>query len=257
MKRQDIDQRPLVSIIIVVYNGANLIAQAVTSVLCQTLDSVELIVVDGKSTDGTLSCLEKYSDRIATIISESDSGIYDAMNKGVRASHGRWLYFLGSDDYLASETVLEEIFCALSQAVFQPQLVFGYVCNQYGRLIRSRWDWNMMLHNTLHHQSCFYHADLFVNFCYDVSFKLIADYELNLTCYLAHKPCLSLPVVVAVCRDGGASTTPVNFHVFVHETNEIRRRIVPLMYCFLMNIIFHIKCNTWLFWRRFRAGLNS
>jgi len=96
----------LVSIITSVLNGGATIEDTIRSVLSQTYKDIEYIVVDGRSTDGTLDTLEKYHDRIHKYISEPDKGIYDAMNKGIRLSTGDIVAVLNNDDAYAGENGL-------------------------------------------------------------------------------------------------------------------------------------------------------
>ena len=93
---------PCVSVITVVYNNESLVEQSIQSVINQNSDNFEYIIIDGNSTDGTLNIIEKYDSLIDCWLSESDSGIYDAMNKGIALSKGEWLIFLNSDDLFFS-----------------------------------------------------------------------------------------------------------------------------------------------------------
>lgn len=95
-----------ISIITVVLNGQKTIAKSIESVKNQQNCEIEHIVVDGKSSDATLSILDKYKDQIATLISEPDDGIYDAMNKGIRLATGDVIGFLNSDDFYMGNEVL-------------------------------------------------------------------------------------------------------------------------------------------------------
>lgn len=92
-------KQPLVSIITVVYNGVKTIEQTINSVINQTYNNIEYIIIDGVSTDGTLDILNKYSDHIKTIISEPDKGLYDAMNKGISYANGELIGIINSDDW--------------------------------------------------------------------------------------------------------------------------------------------------------------
>ena len=103
--------KPKISIITVVYNGIECIEKTILNVLKQTYENIEYIVVDGGSTDGTIEVLNKYSKQISYWISESDEGIYDAMNKAVTFSTGEWIIFRNCGDYFFSPTILNEIFC--------------------------------------------------------------------------------------------------------------------------------------------------
>ena len=116
--------RPLISVILPVYNGAQTLEAALHSITSQTYRPVELIVVDGKSTDRTAEILKTHRDAVSVLISESDDGIYDAINKGIRRSSGEWIYILGADDALASSDIFEK---ALSHVAAETRLIMGDV----------------------------------------------------------------------------------------------------------------------------------
>lgn len=105
-----------VSIITAVFNRESTIERCVLSVLQQKYENIEYIVVDGKSTDGTMTILNGYSDRVTKIVSEKDLGIYDALNKGLSMATGDVIGFLHSDDYYANDTVVEMIAGALESS---------------------------------------------------------------------------------------------------------------------------------------------
>ena len=97
-----------VSILTVSYNADSTIEQTLLSVCNQIYSDIEYIIVDGKSTDNTLSIINKYMDKISIVVSEPDKGIYDAINKGLALASGDFLLVLGSDDCLSSETAIQE-----------------------------------------------------------------------------------------------------------------------------------------------------
>lgn len=107
---------PTLSIITVCYNAREALQETLENVLCQSFPSFEYLVIDGGSTDGTLSLLKQSSESFARAqipfqyISEPDHGIYDAMNKGTQAAEGTWLLFLNAGDLLADPHILEQIF---------------------------------------------------------------------------------------------------------------------------------------------------
>src|ERR1700761_5458365 len=97
---------PKLSVITIVYNNVRDIERTMLSVINQTYQNVEYIIVDGLSNDGTLDIIHKYSDKVAKLISEKDEGIYDAMNKGLAASTGDYVVFMNSgDEFYAADTV--------------------------------------------------------------------------------------------------------------------------------------------------------
>ena len=99
-------KKPLFSIITINYNGLEGLKQSMTSVLNQTYENYEYIVIDGGSTDGSAHYIEEHSDRLDYWISEKDKGIYNAMNKGVAKATGDYVYFLNSGDYFMFSEVL-------------------------------------------------------------------------------------------------------------------------------------------------------
>ena len=98
-----------ISIITVVYNNKETIRSAVDSVLNQNYDSIEYIVIDGGSTDGTVDIVKEYQDKISVFISEPDEGIYDAMNKGIALATGNVIGILNSDDFYIDKFVIEKV----------------------------------------------------------------------------------------------------------------------------------------------------
>lgn len=107
---------PTISIITVCYNAEHTIEETVKSVFGQTWKNIEYIIVDGASNDNTLSIVEKYQAQIAKIISEKDDGLYDAMNKGLQAATGEYVFFLNADDTLYAADVLEKALSACEGA---------------------------------------------------------------------------------------------------------------------------------------------
>lgn len=105
------EDKPLITVVTVVYNGAEFLEETIKSVIEQTYDNVEYIIVDGGSNDGTLEIIKKYGHAIDYWVSEPDKGIYDAMNKGINFASGVVISILNSDDYYYNNKVLEMISC--------------------------------------------------------------------------------------------------------------------------------------------------
>ena len=101
------EQGLLVSIITIVYNGEENIERAIQSVVGQTYKNIEYIVIDGGSTDNTVSIIEKYESKYAYLVSEKDSGIADAFNKGIKKASGNLIGILNSDDWYEPNAVAE------------------------------------------------------------------------------------------------------------------------------------------------------
>jgi len=98
-----------VSVITVVFNGEHTIGDALKSVASQRYSDIEHIVIDGASTDGTLEVIKANADRVTTLLSEPDSGIYDAMNKGVKLATGDVIGLLNADDVFHDDTIISQV----------------------------------------------------------------------------------------------------------------------------------------------------
>ncbi|MCF8357671.1 MAG: glycosyltransferase [Prolixibacteraceae bacterium] len=117
------DKLPKISVITVVFNDADNVEGTIKSVVNQNYPDIEYIVIDGASTDGTKEIIEKYSDRISFWLSEPDTGLYNAMNKGIEKASGHYVLFLNSGDKLHNPEILQTIFAQLNGQL--PDVVFG------------------------------------------------------------------------------------------------------------------------------------
>lgn len=199
----------LLSIIIPTYNSENTISDCLNSVISQTFTSFEVIIVDGLSGDNTLDIIKSTNDLRIKIISEKDSGIYDAMNKGIGLSKGNWLYFLGSDDLLYTNTVLERISTTLMNT--KNKVVYGNVAingnagwAQDAEIYDGEFDLKKLLARNICHQAIFYKSELLIKHNYNASYKICADYDLNLKLFSRH-PFQYINEVIAKFKGGGQS----------------------------------------------------
>jgi glycosyltransferase involved in cell wall biosynthesis len=104
------DNKSLISIVTVVFNGEKYLEETIKSIINQTYKNIEYIIIDGGSTDGTLDIIKKYEDKIDYWVSEPDKGIYDAMNKGIDVVRGEWINFMNAGDKFYDINILEKIF---------------------------------------------------------------------------------------------------------------------------------------------------
>ncbi|MGI4021712.1 MAG: glycosyltransferase family 2 protein [Janthinobacterium lividum] len=108
--------KPFLSVITVVFNNAKDIERTMLSVLNQSYPNIEYLVIDGKSTDGTLEIVEKYRSRLTVFISEKDAGIYDAMNKGLARATGDYVIFMNSGDEFYEKDTVKTVFASQPDA---------------------------------------------------------------------------------------------------------------------------------------------
>ena len=104
------NKHPKISIITIVYNGIDTLDKTIKSIVNQEYKNIEYIIIDGNSTDGTQNLIASYGDKISKWISEPDSGLYDAMNKGIKLATGDYLWFINSGDLIPEQTTLSAIF---------------------------------------------------------------------------------------------------------------------------------------------------
>ena len=195
---------PLISVIVVCKNPGARLGDALDSVWAQQGVALELVVVDGASSDGTAAWLAARRDRIATLISEPDGGVYEAMNKGVAVARGEWVLFLGADDRLGGTGVLCETATWLART--SSGVAAGEVAYDDGRIYKLSRRVNPRARNFVHHQGAFFRRSLFAEHDgFDPSLAIAADYDFNVRLWRAHVRFKPFPLRIAACRPGGLS----------------------------------------------------
>ncbi|MCA1392266.1 glycosyltransferase [Bradyrhizobium sp. IC3123] len=200
------DARPKFSVITVTFNNASGLSKTLETVLQQTYDNFEWIVVDGKSTDGTVALLEQLDNKRFKFISEQDRGIFDAMNKGIKMSSGDYCIFMNAGDCFFDECVLENVSDLIKDR--RPTIVYGDACETDGQ---QRWQKparapkaNFYVMFT-HHQAIFYLRSA-LGRGYDLSYRFSSDWAL--TTRMLNDPnvtTLQYPANVCLFERGGVS----------------------------------------------------
>lgn len=229
---------PVVSVITVVYNGAETLERTILSVAAQTYGPVEYIVVDGGSSDGTLDIISKYQEHITRWISEPDQGLYDAMNKGIRLARGEHLWFINSGDEIAGPDVLEKVFGQQEDADFY----YGetIVVDNQGQVIGNRrltppahLTWKDFKRGMLvSHQSVIVRRSV----CdyYDTTYRFSADFNWVLSALKRSEKISNTQLVLSRFLEGGL--TRKNILPGLRE----RFRIMVNHYGFLPTLLHHV-----------------
>jgi glycosyltransferase involved in cell wall biosynthesis len=208
-----------ISIITVVYNGAATIEQTIQSVLSQNYRDIEYIIIDGASKDGTLQIVENYKHRLAKFVSEPDRGIYDAMNKGLKAATGDVIGFLNSDDIYADDTIIRQVADTFIQSdvdACYADLVYvdkdnlnkiiryWKSCEYRDGLFEKGW---MPAHPTFFVRKKVY--DQYGGF--DLDYRLQSDFDLTMRFLKIHKiKSMYIPKIFVTMRIGGESNRKIS-----------------------------------------------
>lgn len=225
----------LVSIITVCYNSAKTIRRTLESVLQQTYDHYEYIVIDGASSDDTLEILKSYEplfDGKMKIISETDSGIYDAMNKGIEKASGKLIGIVNSDDFY-EEKALEIMVRKYEELQREHVVLYGFQRNLSGEKEKSvvLFHHDFLSQQMITHPTCFVSKSVYRDFgMFDTSYKSSADYEFMLRIFYGNQVFFQ-PVyeIISNFQLGGMSSSEKGYR----ETAKLQYRyrfISPLRY---------------------------
>ncbi len=221
------------SIIIATFNAASTLDSCLASIVKQKNDEVEILIIDGISTDGTLDIVCSYGDKIDVLVSEPDKGIYDAWNKGITYASGRWIMFIGADDILVDGSLLPymQYVKQISSLKYDIITARAHFVDLKGRLIKivgEPFCWEKEKRNmNISHGATLHSKRLFEEIGgYSLDYRICADYEL-----LMRKGeklrCAFYDQVILLFRIGGASFSMK----CQYETFRIRKkyRTVPLV----------------------------
>ncbi len=209
--------RALITIVTVVFDSKDTLESTIRSVISQSSDRIEYLIIDGGSTDGSLDIIRAHDAEVDYWVSESDNGIYDAFNKGVRLAKGTWILFLGAGDQLYDRD-------SIARAVSILEAVSDEVNIAYGRVVRLRRDglfleeenepwvsmrdkWKGGRRVMPQHQGIFARRCFLANHPFDVNYRIVADYK-SFTQAIAEHPPAYLDCVIARVSLGGVSSAP-------------------------------------------------
>jgi glycosyltransferase involved in cell wall biosynthesis len=220
-----------VTIITVVYDNFKYIRDSIESAISQNYPLIEYIVIDGGSSDGTLGIIEEYRDRISVLVSESDAGIYDALNKGIRMATGDVVAILHSDDLFFDEFVVSDMVKKMSDTksefCFSDMVIVDKMSDKVQRYYManyfSRWMFRMGWMPP--HPTCFIKKALFDEFgLYSIDYQLAGDFELMVRIFYSRDIRWTyLNRVTVRMRNGGASNSGISSKIVC--ANEINRSL--------------------------------
>ncbi|MBO5057628.1 MAG: glycosyltransferase [Lachnospiraceae bacterium] len=197
-----------VSIITVSYNAAATIEQTICSVVNQTYDNIEYIMIDGKSTDSTCDIIEKYKESIDYYVSEPDNGIYDAMNKGIYHATGDIIGIINSDDWYEEDAVEKAVNCFRNS---DAELVYGKIwniCENGTRRCSIKKPLNQLWYSMMiPHPSVFVRKNVYEKYgIFNTEYNIAADHDLILRFLCRGVKFAYIDEIIANFRYGGVST---------------------------------------------------
>jgi glycosyltransferase len=235
-----------ISIITVTYNSEKYLEQCILSVVNQNYSNIEHIVIDGKSSDNTISIIKKYQNKIASWKSETDRGMYDAINKGMEMSTGDIIGILNSDDILANDNVIELIASEFEKNATDS--VFGdllYVDSEDVKHVYRIWKGKVFKRSHFlfgwmpAHPTFYFKKELYLKYGgYENHFYSAADYELM--CRYLYKNKASahyLPALLVKMRRGGQSNNNLKTRFRANRRDYLAMKKNGIPFPFLVSIL--------------------
>lgn len=199
----------MISIITVVKNDHSNIERTIKSVVHQKSSKVEYIVIDGGSTDGTLQIIDQYGDYIDHFVSESDRGIFDALNKGVQLATGRFIGICHSGDWLEDQILKKTINFLESTQIFILTGKIKYWKTDQDFIVKNTAPLNKIkIYSSIFHTATFIRSDLFkTHGQYSLDYAICSDYHWLLNVYLSDVKFTFWNEVISNFKGGGLSDT--------------------------------------------------
>jgi len=210
----------LLTIVTVTKDCASTIGNTLASVQKIKEPGIEYVVVDGASTDGTLEIIGQYSALIDQLLSEPDTGIYNAMNKGVALAKGRYILFINGDDVLIPEgfPVVLPILASGQNIIVCATTIVGDLLKPSEILMAE--PHKLPFFNSIPHPSSFVTRELLLRRPFREDLRIVSDYDFFLRAYLARQPFSVIEAVTAIHHRGGASGNAVRSEA---ELQQVRR----------------------------------
>ncbi len=238
---------PKLSIITINLNNKEGLEKTIASVVNQTYQDFEYLIIDGGSTDGSVDVIKKYENHIHDWVSEKDTGIYNAMNKGIRKAKGEYLLFLNSGDYLYEKEVLQKFFSENPQE----DIVYGDIVLEFSELnshktiklkeksIKKTLFWS----KSLPHPCSFIKKELFLKIgLYNESFKIVSDCEFFVKAIFKKKASYKrIPLKISVFNNQGISSNPKLLKQKQQEINLVMKQYLNKFEYFLYLIVARMK----------------
>ncbi len=201
-----------VTIVTVTYNAEAVLEETILSVLSQTCDAVEYIIIDGASTDGTVNIIRRYEEKITYWVSEPDEGIYDAMNKAISKATGQWINFMNAGDTFFDADTVREV---MRRKNDNSDMVYGnFQIKESGDIMKASDPSECIYHMPFSHQSLFVKTTLMKQHPYNTCYRLAADHDFIVKMYYQDRKFEYIDTTVSVFASGGfAQSNPLLMYI--------------------------------------------
>ena len=198
-----------ITIVSVVFNAVNDIEKTIQSIINQTYNDIEYIIVDGESSDGTIDILKSYESKISKLIIEKDKGLYDAMNKSLDFATGDYLIFINSGDTFVTPYVVEGVVNSLkfNDAVYYGDVIFLNTKEKSATFFGGYFGKHRLCMKNICHQAIFYPKSVYKTRKYDLTYKIFADYIYNISLKADNVRFIYLKKIISFFELGGLSST--------------------------------------------------
>ena len=238
-----------ISIITVTYNSIKTLKETLNSVKYQTYPNIEHIIIDGASTDGSFELCKLYP-HISYLVSEKDSGMYDALNKGIRVATGDVIGLLNSDDTFTNNKIIEQIAIEFYNNSGIDAIIGDVNFVSKNKIIRhyssSGWTPSKFKFGIMPpHPSFYCKKELFIKYdLYNTNFKIAGDFELLLRYFLINKINFKyLPILMVDMKIGGLSTSGIRSNIVINKEivkafnlNSIKTNYFYLLYRYISKL---------------------
>ncbi len=220
----------IVSIITINYNNAIGLKKTIESVIRQNCKNIEFIVIDGNSNDGSKEVIIEHQSNINSWVSESDNGIYQAMNKGIEKANGDYLLFLNSGDFLYDQNVIQSVINKkITSDIAYGNMIIDYGNKQETGIMPNTIKFEQMFFDTLWHPVSFIKKNLFQKYGkYDERFKIVGDYEWFFKVIVNHGiELIHLQETISVYNMEGISSSQENTEKIKLERQKVWEMHLP------------------------------